>query len=180
MVPSSLHQKVKFIIGDEVITLVVDQDVLTTAGQRVLQVHNLQEPKSYTSYQFKMVCTKGEAEEQKKKFEILPPKFRMMVNMKFNPDKGLGKYLQGRRELVKAVRKHSRTTLRFKPELKHRDEKQKRVSFQIPTKTSIAPENKKISILKKTNTWFPYGQHQMRAQKIPMKKFPCLSLPLRT
>ncbi len=40
----------------------------------------------------------------------------MMVNMKFNPDKGLGKYLQGRREPVKAVQKHSRTGLGFKPE----------------------------------------------------------------
>lgn len=59
-----------------------------------------------------MVCTKEEAEEQKKKSEILSPKFRMMVNMKFNLDKGLGKYLQGIRELVKAVRKHSRTDLR--------------------------------------------------------------------
>lgn len=36
VVPSSLHQKVKFIEGDEVITLATDQDVLTTAGQRVL------------------------------------------------------------------------------------------------------------------------------------------------
>lgn len=40
-VPSSLHQKVKFIKGDEVITLAADQDVLTTASQRVLQVQNL-------------------------------------------------------------------------------------------------------------------------------------------
>lgn len=43
-----------------------------------------------------MVCTKEEAGEQKKKSEILPPKFRTMANMKFNPDKGLGKYVQGK------------------------------------------------------------------------------------
>lgn len=128
-VPPSLHQKVKFIVGDEITTLTIEQNVLTTAGQRVLQVQNLQEPKTYTSYQFEMVCTKEEAEEQKKKSEILPPKFRMMVNMKFNQDKGLGKYLQGRRELVKAVQKHSRTGLGFKLELKSRDKRQKRINF---------------------------------------------------
>lgn len=62
-VPSSLHQKVKFIIGDEVMTLITDRDVLTIAGQRVLQVQNPQEPKTYTSYEFEMVYTKEEVEE---------------------------------------------------------------------------------------------------------------------
>lgn len=65
-----------------------------------------------------MVCTKEDVEEYKKKSEILPPKFKMMAKMKFSPDKGLGKYLQGRREPVKVVRKHSWTGLGFKPELK--------------------------------------------------------------
>lgn len=88
-----------------------------------------------------MVGTKEEVEEQKKKSEILLPKLRMMANMKFNSDKGLGKYLQCRRELVKAVRKHSRTGLGFKPELKSWDKKKKKVSFQIPMNTSIALEN---------------------------------------
>lgn len=60
--------------------------------------------------------------------------------MKFNPDKGLRKYLQGIRELVKVVRKHSRTGLGFKPELKHQGKKQKRVSFQIPINTPMTPK----------------------------------------
>lgn len=101
--PSSLHQKVKFITRDEVITLTVDRDVLTTAGKRVLQVQNLQELKTYTSYQFEMVCTKEEAQKQKKKSEILPLKFKMMAKMKYNPDKGLGKNLQGRKEPINTV-----------------------------------------------------------------------------
>lgn len=77
---------------------------------------------------------------RKKKVEVLPPKFKMMAKMKFNLDKGLGKYLQARREPVKAVRKHSQTGLGFKLELKHRGNKQKRVCFQIPINTSMAPE----------------------------------------
>lgn len=120
-------------------TLTANRDVLTTAGQRVLQIQNLQEPITYTSYQFEMVCTKEEVEKQKKKSKILPPKFIMMAKMKFNLDKGLGKYLQGRKEPVKVVRKHSWIGLGFKPELKHWGKKQKRVNFLDPRKNLHNP-----------------------------------------
>lgn len=82
-VPSTLHQKVKFIINDEVITVPTDTDVITLIGQKILGVRNLQAPNTFTSYQFEVIHTKKEAN---------PPKFNMMARMKFNADKGLGKH----------------------------------------------------------------------------------------
>lgn len=57
--------------------------------------------------------------------------------MRFNLDKGLGKHFQGRKELIKAVPKHSQTGFDFKLELKHWGKKQKMVSFKLPEKTTM-------------------------------------------
>lgn len=38
VIPSSLHQKVKFIIDDDVITISVDMVVITMVSQKVVEV----------------------------------------------------------------------------------------------------------------------------------------------
>lgn len=52
----------------------------------------MQAPNTFTSYQFEVVHTEEEVAELKRKAEILLPKFNMMAKMKFDPNKGLGKY----------------------------------------------------------------------------------------
>lgn len=52
----------------------------------------MQALKTYTSYQFKVVHIKKVSKNLKRKAKILPPKFYMMAKMKFNSDKGLGKF----------------------------------------------------------------------------------------
>ncbi len=79
----------------------------------------------------------------------------MMANMKFNPDKGLGKYLQGVREPVKAVQKHSRIGLGFKLEAQTSGQETKRVRLQIPIKTLIAPEYPEDLNLEETQDLVP-------------------------
>ena len=64
--------------------------------------------------------------ELKKKEEILPPKFNMMARMKFDLDKGLSKYSQGRRNPIKAVRVPHKVGLGFKALLKQQCKKNKK------------------------------------------------------
>lgn len=93
--------------------------MITMIGQKVLGVQNLQAPKTYTSYQFEVIHTTKEATDLKRKAEALPPKFCMMAKMKFKPDRGLGKFSQGRKDPIKAIRVPHKTSLGFKPSLKH-------------------------------------------------------------
>lgn len=60
--------------------------------------------------------------------------------MRIHLDNGLGKHLQGKKELVKAVCKHSQIGLSFKPKLKHWGKKQKMVGFKVPEKTAMVLE----------------------------------------
>lgn len=113
-VPSSLHKNVKFIIDDKVVTIPTDSNVISRIGKKVLEVRHLQASKTYTSYQFKVVHIEKEATNLKRKAEVLPPKFPMMAKMTFNPNKGLGKYSQGRKNLVKAIKVPYKAGLGFK------------------------------------------------------------------
>lgn len=69
----------------------------------------------------------------KRKAKILPPKFKMMARMKFDLDKGLGKYSQGRRNPIKAVRVLHKVGLGFKTLLKQQCKKNKkmRVNYKV-------------------------------------------------
>lgn len=125
-VPSTLHQKVKFIIGDKVITEPADIDVITMIGQKILGVKNLQASNTFISYQFKVVHTEEEATNMKRKAEILPPRFCMMAKMKFDPDKGLGKFSQDRKNPIKAIRVSHKAGLGFKPLIKHQFKRNKK------------------------------------------------------
>lgn len=58
-IPSTLHQKVKFIINDEVIIVPADTDVITMTDQKILGVQNLQAPNTFTSYQFDKFRERG-------------------------------------------------------------------------------------------------------------------------
>lgn len=61
-----------------------------------------------------------------RKSEILPPKFHMMAKMKFDPNKGLGKFSQGRKNLIKAIRVSYKASLGFKSLIKHQFKKNKK------------------------------------------------------
>lgn len=62
----------------------------------------------------------------KRKVEILPPKFNTMARMKFDPDKGVGKHSQGRKNLIKAIRVPYMAGLGFRPLLRHQLKKNKK------------------------------------------------------
>lgn len=64
----------------------------------------MQAPNTFTSYQFEVVHTEEEVAKLKRKAEILPPKFKMMAKMRFNLNICLGKYSQGRKNPIKAIR----------------------------------------------------------------------------
>lgn len=68
----------------------------------------------------------------KRNAEILPPKFNMMAQMKFDPDKGLGKHSQGRKNPIKAIRVSFKAGLGFKSLLKHqfRKNKKRKVNYK--------------------------------------------------
>lgn len=51
-----------------------------------------------------MIHIEKEATNLQGKAEALPPKFYMMAKMKFNLNRGLGKFSQGRKDLIKAIR----------------------------------------------------------------------------
>lgn len=70
--------------------------------------------------------TEKEVEKLKRKAEILSPKFHMMVKRKFDPNKGLGKHSQGRKNPVKAIRVPYKVGLVFKPLIKHQFKKDKK------------------------------------------------------
>ncbi len=106
--------------------VLVDTDVITMTRPKILGVRNLQAPNTFTSYQFEVVHTEKEAAELKRKAEILPPKFNMMAKMKFDPNKGLGKHSQGRKNPIKAIRVPYKAGLGFKPLLKHQFKKNKK------------------------------------------------------
>lgn len=112
--------------------MLADMDVITMTGQKILGVQNLQAPNTFTSYQFEIIHTKQEVAELEMKAEILPPKFNMIARMKFDPNKGLDKYSQGRRNPIKAVRVPQKAGLGFKALLKHQFKKNKkrRVNFK--------------------------------------------------
>lgn len=69
----------------------------------------------------------------KKKVEILLPKFNMMAKMKFNPDKGLDKHSQGRKNPIKAIKVPYKAGLGFKPLLKHQLKKNKKKKASYKT-----------------------------------------------
>lgn len=70
--------------------------------------------------------------ELKRKAKILPPKFNMMAKIKFDPNKGLGKHSQGRKNPIKAIRVPYKANLGFKPLLKHqfKNKKKKKVGHK--------------------------------------------------
>lgn len=125
-IPSTLHQKVKFIINDEVISVPADTDVITMTGQNIQGVRNLQALNTFTPYQFEVIHIEKEGIELKRKVEILPPKFNMMTKIKFNLNKGLGKHSQGRKNPIKAIRVPYKAGLGFKPLLKLQFKKNKK------------------------------------------------------
>lgn len=123
VVPSTFHQKVKFIINYEVFTVLANTYVITMTWQKILRIRNLQTPNTFSSYQFKVVHIKKEATELKRKVEILPPKFNMMVKMKLDLNKGLRKHSQRKKNPIKAIRVLYKTDLVFKPLIKHQFKK---------------------------------------------------------
>jgi len=64
--------------------------------------------------------------ELKRMAEILPPKFYKMAKMKFDLNKGLSKFSQGRKKSVKAIRVSYKACLGFKPLIKHQFKKNKK------------------------------------------------------
>lgn len=120
VMPSPLYKKLKFIINDEVIIVPDDTYVITMTRQKILGVLNLQAPNNFTSYQFGVMHMEKEVVDLKRKAKILPPMFHMMAKMKFDPNKGLGKYSQGRKNPIKAVRVPYKVAgLGYKPLIKH-------------------------------------------------------------
>lgn len=98
----------KFTIGDEVITELVDTNVITMTWQKILGVQNLQAPNNFTSYRFEVVHTEKEVANMKKKAEILPLKFCTMSKMKFELDKGLENFLRVEKTPSKPSEYHTR------------------------------------------------------------------------
>lgn len=88
-------------------------------GQKILGVQNLKTPNIFTWYQFEVVHTEREVADLKRMAEILLSKFHMMAKMKFNPNKGLGNFSQGRKNPIKAIKVLYKAGLRFKPLIKH-------------------------------------------------------------
>lgn len=138
------------------LTLTTQLTVLTWDWQyiiltKILEVWNLQALNTFTSYQFEVVHTEQEVIELNRKAEILSPKFNMMDKMKFDPNKGLGKHSQGRKNPVKAIRVSYKAGLGFKPLIKHQFKKNKKKKVSHKT----APHFTSASELSKTYTTLP-------------------------
>lgn len=96
VIPSTLHQKIKLIVEDELVVIPASKEIRICGGQCVLEVQHVEPEARYFSYQFEEVSTLEKVKKITEKKRRLPPKFRMMAHMGFDPRKGLCKRNKGK------------------------------------------------------------------------------------
>ena len=123
-VPSTLHQKIKFVIEGQLVCVSVKEDMIATTSSRVLYVETDEKVMecSFRSLEFVNAMYVGEGSK------ILVPKLskitysgiRQVLGKGARVGKGLKKKLQGMLRLIAVIQKRDRFELGYKPDMRGR------------------------------------------------------------
>ncbi|XP_052488615.1 uncharacterized protein LOC128041902 [Gossypium raimondii] len=123
-VPSSLHQKVKLVSEDRLVTIDAEEDIIAmmTSDAPYVDINDEALECSFRSLEFvnAMFIAEGNRIPVPKISRTTEMGLRLMVGRGALPGKGLGKYLQGRIEAPMPKEKFDRFGLGYKPDMKQK------------------------------------------------------------
>ena len=122
-VPSTLHQKIKFVTEGQLISIAVEEDMIvaTSSGTPYIETDEKAMECSFRSLKFVNAMYVGEGEIPVPKLsEITHSGIRQVFSKRARVGKGLGKKLQGMLKSIAVIQKRDRLGLGYKPDRRGR------------------------------------------------------------
>ena len=120
VVPSTLHQKIKFVIEGQLVCIAVEEDMIaaTSLGELYVEVDEKEMECSFRSLEFVNAMYVGERAKvpMPKLSQNTHSGIRQVLGKGARAEKGLGKQLQGILRLIAAIQKKDRFGLGYKPD----------------------------------------------------------------
>ena len=123
-IPSTLHQKIKFVIEGQLVSIAAEKDMIVATSSRAPYVETDEKAVecSFRSLEFVNAMYVGEGTKilVPKLSEITHSIIKQVINKKARVEKGLGKKLQGMLKPIAIIQKKDRFRLGYKPDRRER------------------------------------------------------------
>ena len=123
-VPSTLHQKIKFVIEEQLVSITFEEDMIaaTSSGTPYVETDEKAMEYLFRSLEFVNAMYMGEGAKipMLKLSKITHSSIRQMLGKRARVEKGLGKRLQGMLKSIVVIQKKDQFGLGYKPDRRGR------------------------------------------------------------